>query len=223
MTLLDVLTMYAMLNNSDDMTLMLQDYALDNRLDRNVMNRAMIKELGAMRPYVNDTTIFKFALENFFDKWNYNIGKLIDTMYYSYDPIGNKNITRTLGETENRESQANINNTDTYTTNTDKTETISNTTEETVSAYDSSTYQPKNKSVSSTNDNTDQDVEHEGTTSSDIQSDVDTAHDLEETIKGKDGQSSYQELIKQERKLAEFNIYEWILKQMRRELFLLVY
>ena len=121
--------MYATLNNSDDLTLMLQDYTLDSRLSRDVMNKVIIRELGAMRPFVNDTKVFKFSLENFFNKWNYNIGKLIDTMYYEYDPISNKNLSRTLNEGEKRESSADIDNADTYTTNKDS--------EEKVSAYDS--------------------------------------------------------------------------------------
>lgn len=211
MILIDVLDMYATLNNSDDLTLMLQDYTLDSRLDRDVMNRTIIRELGAMRPFVNDTTVFKFSLENFFNKWNYNIGKLIDTMYYDYDPISNKDLTRTLSENEHRESVADIDNTDTYTTGTD------NVTEGQVSAYDSNEYQPKDKTV------IDNDVAHSGETTSDIKSDVDTEHHLGEKINGKDGDESYQSLIEQERELAQFNIFEWIIKQMRKELFLLVY
>lgn len=227
------------MNNSEDMELMLQDYALDNRLDRNVLNKVIIRELGTMRPFSTDTKIFKFMLDNFFDKWNYNIGKLIDTMYYEYDPIGNKKLNRTLnendskelGETEHRESTADIDNTDTYTTNTDQDVTENNTSENTVSAYDSSTYQPKEKTVTNNTSRTDNDVEHSGETTSDISSDVDTKHDLNESnehhlgenITGKDGDESYQSLIEQERELAQFNIYDWILKQMRKELFLLVY
>lgn len=207
MNLIDVLDMYATLNNSDDLTLMLQDYTLDSRLSRDVMNKVIIRELGAMRPFVNDTKVFKFSLENFFNKWNYNIGKLIDTMYYEYDPISNKSLNRTLNEGEKRESSADIDNTDTYTTNKDS--------EEKVSAYDSSTYQPKAKY--------DDDIEHSGETTSDIQSTVDTEHHLGEKISGKDGDASYQELIEQERELAQFNIFDWIIKQMRKELFLLVY
>ena len=219
MNLIDVLNLYAMMNDSDDLTLMLQDYTLDRRLDREVMNRVIIRELGAMRPFVNDTKVFKFSLENFFNKWSYNIGKLIDTMYYEYDPISNKDMNKTVLETEHRESSADIDNTDSYTTNTDNVE--SGTNEGQVSAYDVSTYQPKDKTIN--NNRIDNDVTHSGETTSDIQSDVDTEKNVTENVKGKDGDSSYQELIEQERELAQFNIFEWIIKQMRRELFLLVY
>lgn len=223
MTLIDVLTMYAMMNDSEDMELMLQDYALDNRLDRNVLNKVIIRELGTMRPFSTDTNVFKFMLDNFFDKWSYNIGKLIDTMYYEYNPIGNKNLNRTLTETEHRESTADIDNTDTYTTNTENTEDTDTTNTKTVSAYDSPSYQPKEQDSGTKDTTITNGVEHSGETTSDISSDVDTQHGLNESISGKDGDESYQTLIEQERELAQFNIYDWILKQMRKELFLLVY
>ena len=287
MNLIDVLDMYALIHDSDDLTLMLQDYTLDNRINRDNFNRIIIKELGNMRPYVTDTTVFKFALEEFFDKWNYNIGKLIDTMYYDYEPINNVDTTRTLNEStdrdmseaeskdkdetesrrkvededvvgneqEHRESTADIDNTDTYTTNVDGSESRSSTDTETVSAYDSSTYQPSKQTTSSMSDTTSNDTAHSGTTTSDITSDVDTnkdttestdktttesntkgttedntknteediKHHLGEKLNGKTADHTYQELVQQERDLAEFNIFNWILKRMREELFLLVY
>lgn len=223
MNFIDVLDLYAMSNDSDDLTLMLNDYPLDNRLSRDILNHTMIKELGPCRPFVHETTVFKFALDNFFNKYNYNIGKLVDTMYFEYNPIGNKNLTRTLDESEHRDSTADIDNTDSYTTNTDQTNTGTETTENDVSAYDATTYQPQSRSTVTPNLRTDNDVTHSGETTSDIVSDVDTQKDATETFVGKDGEISYQKLIEQERELSEFNIYNWIIKQMRKELFLLVY
>lgn len=207
MVLIDVLDLYAQFNKSDNLFLLLNDYTLDPRIDRTLLNRIIVKELGNARPFTTNDTIFKFAIEEFFNKYNYNIGKLIDTMYIEYNPISNKDITRTVDESEHRESTGDIDNTDTYTT--------SSSTENKVSAYDSSTYQPKEQDTSGTT--------HTGATTSDIQSDVDTERDITEHIAGKDGDTTYQALITQERKLAEFNIFNWIIQQMRKELFLLVY
>lgn len=207
MVLIDILDLYAQFNNSDDLFLMLNDYTLDPRIDRNLLNRIILKELGNSRPFTTHDKIFKFAIEEFFNKYNYNIGKLIDTMYIEYNPISNKDITRTVDESEHRESTGDIDNTDTYTTGSSN--------ENKVSAYDSSTYQPKEQDTSNTS--------HTGATTSDIKSDVDTERDVTEHIAGKDGDATYQSLITQERKLAEFNIFNWIIQQMRKELFLLVY
>ena len=211
MNLVETLDFYAMKNHSDDLFLMLQDYTLDERIQRDLMNRIIIKELGNATPFTNQTTILKFAIEEFFEKYKDNIKRLIDTMYLEYNPIDTKGIKREVTETEQRESDADIQNTDSYETGKEDHAT------QTVSAYDSDGYQPKEK-----NDVTDQ-TSHTGETTSDIHSEVGTEKGLTETITGKDGDSSYQSLIEQERKLAEFNIFNWIIKLMRKELFLLVY
>lgn len=211
MNLIDTLDMYALLNSSDNMMLLLSDYVIDNRLDRETLNTSIIMELGAMRPITTDCTMFKIMLENFFSRYNMNITRLLDTMYLEYNPLHNKGIQRTQNDTEHRHSIGDIDNTDSYDTGTDETD------ESKVSAYDASTYQPKEQNIF------DKDVHHTGETTSDIESTVDTRKNTGENITGKDGNDSYQKLIEQERKVREFNIYNWIIKQMRKELFLLVY
>ena len=199
MNLIDILDVYALENDSEDMQLLFNDYTLDERIDRDIMNTTILSELGASRPITSDPDLFKMLFDNFFKKYSSNITKLVDTMYYEYNPLHNKDIS----EEEHRQSEGDIDNTDEYHTD--------NTTEGKVSAYDSSTYQPKEQAIG--------DIDHTGETHSDIKSEVDTTR----TITGKDGQDSYQSLIEQERKLAEFNIFNWIIKQMRKELFLLIY
>lgn len=236
MTLIDILDMYCILHNqNDNMMLMLQDYTLDHRIDRQAMNMAIITKLGACRPLTTNTTVFKVMLEEFFNRYNYNIGKLLDTMYYEYDPLHDKDITRRLdeeareNETEHRDSKGDIDNRDTYTTGNTGSDNINRTEENQVSAYDVSTYQPKEKTTTTSGENTTSNTTHSGSTTSDIVSNVDTdrdkdnTHNLVETIKGKNSDISYQTLIEQERELGQFNIFNWIIQQMRRELFLLVY
>lgn len=215
MMLIDVLDMYAIEHGSNDLFLMLLDYRLDSRLNRDSMNRIIIKELGNHRPYTNNSTVLKFAIEEFFMKYEYNIKKLIDTMYYDYNPLTNKDIKEVTDEQEKRDSTGDIDNTDKYTTG----QTEDSTGENKISAYDSSSYQPKDYNTSTAKRSTD----HSAETTSDIKSHVDTDKDKVVTTSGKDSDTSYQTLIKQERKLAEFNIFNWIINQMRRELFLLVY
>ena len=211
MNLLDLLDLYALENDSDNLFLMLQDYHLDNRIDRDMMNRIILKELGALRPASNTTKVFKFMLEEWFDKWGYNISKYIDTMYYEYDPLKNKDIRREEDETLTRDDSTTNTRTDNLTGSDDNTSNIN------TSAYDVSTYQPRTQTITS---GTERDT---GTVKNDGSLDRTDNRDLDVHEYGKDGNESYQSLIEQERKLAEFNIFEWIIKQMRRELFLLVY
>lgn len=211
MNLIDVLDLYALQNNSNDLFLMLQDYHIDNRIEREKMNRIILKELGALRPASNTPEVFKMMLEEWFDKWNYNITKLVDTMYYEYDPLNNKDIHRTEDETDTRDDDTNVTRTDNLTSTDNGTSTVN------TSAYDVSTYQPRTQTVNSRT------IRDTGTVGNVGNLDRTDTRDLDIHEYGKEGNASYQELIEQERELAKFNIFEWIIKQMRKELFLLVY
>lgn len=199
MTLYDLLDLYAFQNDSSDLTLLLQDYELDNRIDRETFNSVIIKDLGAMVPTTNTPAVFKFFLETFFKKWKYNISKELDSMYLSYNTIYNTDVTKTRDELVDRE--------------TDSTDdgTVDNTTEVTTSAYDVQTYQPRTKTTGDT-DTTDK-----------YHQDITATLDRDEREYGHKPNHSFQELINEERELSEFNIYDWILERMRKELFLLIY
>ncbi len=232
MNLIDVLDLYRMEERGrrgtlGELDLMLQDYVLDSRVERDSLNRIIIKELGAMTPIATSTVAFKFLLETFFEKYEGNISALIDTMYYEYNPLSDRHITITEKEgidiTENENTTVDRDVSDTHHEN--NTTTDSGTTTNTVSAYDSSGYQPQNQTTSSNTNS--QTINTNGSEAEDIKNTrgltSDNDRDLSRTESGFTGNVTYQSLIKQERELAEFNIFTWIIKQMRKELFLLVY
>lgn len=199
MTLYDLLDLYAFQNDSKDLAYMLQDYELDVRIDRETFNGVIIKDLGGMVPTTNTPEVFKFMLETFFKKWKYNISKELDTMYLEYSAINNIDITRTRDESIDRDTDS-----------TDR-ETFDGTVQNDTSAYDVQTFQPKARA---TTDNDTTDTYHQ---------DMATTLDRDEHEYGHKPGQSFQELINEERELSEFNIYDWILERMRKELFLLVY
>ena len=199
MTLYDLLDLYAFQNDSKDLTLMLQDYELDERINRETFNSVIIKDLGSMVPTSNTPEVFKFMLETFFKKWKYNINKELDSMYLEYSAINNVNVTRKRGEGIKRNTES-------------KEESEAHSTIEVeTSAYDVETYQPKTKTQTDSNNSDTFNQEENATLNRD------------ETETGHKPNQSFQELINQERELSEFNIYDWILERMRKELFLLVY
>ena len=199
MTLYDLLDLYAFQNDSTDLFLMLNDYELDSRITRETFNQVIVKELGGMVPTSNTPAVFKFLLETFFEKWKYNIGKELDTMYLTYNTIYNVDVAKTRDESVNRD--------------TDSTDagTVDSTTTVNTSAYDVSTYQPRTQTIGDTDTS---DIYHQ---------DIEATLDRDETERGHRPNHSFQELINEERELSEFNIYDWILERMRKELFLLVY
>ena len=71
------------------------DIDIDERLDKDILIDTLIDQCGAMRCIYNTTPIFKRFSDNFFKKYKWNIGKLIDTLELKYDPITNKNVSWT--------------------------------------------------------------------------------------------------------------------------------
>lgn len=232
MTFLDMIEMYNIQNGKElnDIYSMYEDIVLDNRVDKEVLVGALLDECGAMRCLYETTATFKYFSDNFFKKYAKNIEKMWDTLEYEYDPLVNKelewveetDITQNLDTEENRKSDSE------ESRNKDNTGTQGNVYEETntVSAMNSDNYSPDNKS-NSNNTRTDNFNEQIDTTKSD-QIDATKNEDLtwDETDSHKEKgivNVAYQDLIEKERRVAEFNVYNWISKKYAKELFLLIY
>lgn len=203
MNLIDILDLYAWEHDTDDLMSMLDSYSLDERLDRQKLNMAIISRHGAMRCISNTPEVMKTLLNEFFDRYAWNIKKLVDTVEAEYNPIDDYTMHREYHEDEHRESDADVINTD----------TVNRSTEDKVSAYDSTEYQPKDYVT----------VIAENGGTSDIDSVTETRNDQITDEHGNTGRFSKQELLEKERRISEFNIYNWILDTMKRELFILVY
>lgn len=216
MTFLDMIEMYNIQNGKElnDIGSMYEDIVLDSRVDKEVMVGALLDECGAMRCLYETTATFKYFSDNFFKKYAKNIEKMWDTMEYEYDPLVNKelewveetDITQNLDTEENR--------------NKDNTGTQGNVYEETntVSAMNSDNYSPDNKS-NSNNTRTDNFNEQvDATKNEDLTWDETDSHKEKGIVN-----VAYQDLIEKERRVAEFNVYNWISKKYAKELFLLIY
>ena len=66
MNLIDIMDLYAMYNDTNELFAMFDDYILDERVDRDTLNTTIISELGAMRPITTDPDLFKMLFDNFF-------------------------------------------------------------------------------------------------------------------------------------------------------------
>lgn len=215
MNLTDMLDFYAVTHNSNNWNAMLLDYTLNENLNRDDLNNVILKELGNACPYVTDTTTFKFALDTFFTKYKYNIDKLVETLNIEYNPIHNKNYFRETDEEHKGEKHQGTE----KITDEDTTDKYDADNKLNVSAYNDGedVYTPKNQSLEHNEDVLDKYVKE----NSKLNENDKKTSDIDEHIYGTDG--SYQDLIEKERKIAQFNIYNWIIERMRKELFLLVY
>ena len=228
MTLLDIIEIYNANkgNELDNIEALFSDIVLDARLDKGVLAGVLLDYCGAMDTMYETTATFKYFSDNFFKKYAENITKLVDSMNFEYDPLKNRNlkwtettqIEQNLDTEEGREENRTRDNTGTQGNQYSETET------NTISAMNSSDYEPDNKSeTSGSNTRTDNlkekiNATNDRTKNEDLTWDETDTHE-ESGIYG----ISYQELIEKERKLAKFNIYNWIANKYAHELFLLVY
>lgn len=228
MTLIDMIELYNVQKGLelDNVESIFADIDIDARIDKSTLVGSIIDVCGAMDCIYNTTPTFKYFSDNFFKKYKWNITRLLDTLEFEYDPMK----TKSMQWTETTDIQQNLDtaeesgeNRNRANTGTQKNEYEENE-ENTISAMNSSSYQPDNKSDRD-GENTRTDNLNEAITS-EKERNKNEALDWDETDthveSGNDG-SPYQDLIEKERKVSQFNIYNWISNKYAKELFLLVY
>lgn len=236
----------------DDDTVILRDYVLDNRLDRNVLNDKIMLDIGERYTYWSHTELLKRNIDNWFLAHADNISKLIDSTEYQFDALHlsedyyedvdeNKNKLRTdnLRETRDFEETVTTDNTESSTERTvsNVASTNNSTDVQEISAYDNPNYQPQNKSTNSSNAGTDSTVnvtsnknidETKGTESGTEISNTGTVSNTEDNENrlhhyGEKTNPEYANNVRKERELALFNVYDWITDSLAEDICLGVY
>lgn len=181
----------------------------DPRINKDVLAMQICEVCGAMTPVYNTTDSFVVFHDQFFKMWKTQISKLLDTMEYDYKPLENfrKESERELHNIEDRDDTRNskANRNENYSTSS------SSAAEHKVSAYNESAYQPDTNEEDKTNGSGNSgrnDSMEEGYTK-----DSKFDENEKEYVHGLSGMYSTQQLLKQEREVAEFNVYQWIVKK----------
>ena len=228
MTFLDMIEMYNLKNNLElnNMQALFADITLDERLDKDALIGVLLDQCGAMHCIYETTATFKYFSDNFFKKYAWNIGKLVDSWNFTYNPIENKKLDWT--DTTSIEQNLDTNEDTTESRSKTNTGTQGTVYDEdqvnTISAMNSSSYEPDNKretdGSSTRTDNLNESISATGNRDKDEnltweETDTHTEHG---TVN-----MPYQDLIEKERKQAQFNVYNWIANKYAKELFLLVY
>lgn len=220
MTFLDMIEMYNVKvgNDLDNIDSLFTDAWIDERLDKHVLAGVLLDKCGAMRCLYETTNTFKFFSDNFFNKYHWNIKKLVDTVEAEYNPLVNKKLTwtETTDIEQNLDTDEDRSKQNTGTQGAIYSENETNT----ISAMNSSTYEPDNKrDISGSNTRTDNLNESINASKDENLTWDETDVHTEEGIIN----TTYQDLIEKERKQAQFNVYNWIADKYTKELFLLVY
>lgn len=218
MTLFEVMVKYKEKYSGSDIFAIMEDYFLDSRLDRDVLNKKLLEALGRCDVWYEDCDIYKMYQDNLFEMISSNIEKLIDTVEVEYNPIQNTDITETstISIDQDLNTESTSESSDEYTRSRDESGTDTSK----ISAFDSSDFQNESQRIDSSNDT----ISHEGSRNG--SSNKDEALEWRETdtnrtvgYKDRDVQSA----IEKERRLAKFNVYEWIVQKYKEELIVLVY
>lgn len=242
-TLRDAMELYQVIHDSEDPYLLLRGYNLDSRLNKDILNKQIVLRLGSNTVLYNTTDDLKLAIESFFDLREYDIRKLVDTMYFDYNPIWNADYHQSdetkLAENIEDDTAENIDDSTEETIKDSTNEEVSDTraqngtTENTVSAYNASDYQPKDKETVGNNETATRD-RTEGFSRSrgegysrdrgeSYSRDRDQDTTYEKWLRGNYGQTTTQQMIREERDLYEWNIYNWIINLLEDAITLVLY
>lgn len=191
----------------------------DSRIDKEVLGMDIVQTCGAMTPVYNQSDVFVIMHRQFFAKWGSQISKLLDTVEMEYPALENfsREEERKLKNVEDRKDTR-----EGELKRTDEMESSStNEQEDKVSAYNESVYQPDSQ-TSSANESKGKNTR--GDTSKDSYKKDNTINEDEtKKVHGMNGNYSYQKLLEDQRRVAEFNVYQWITNKYMEVMMLCVF
>lgn len=213
MTLIDSINLWR-LQNQDEFYF--NDIVLDERLNKEDLYKMIITEYMNMLVLYANPQLFKTTVKLFFLKNKERISDLIDTTVLNYDPLenystvetgrldrtGTKGFTQADNRTENIAREGN-------TTSTHYVSAFNNVQGEDVE-QNRDVIEAKEKVVDTENYTSAQDT---------------NTKDNEETRDTKKGITNltYQDLVEKQRKVVQFSIYEWILKEFAKDLLVAIW
>lgn len=206
---------WAIKNNSDNPMEMLKQGEFDSRIDMDILTGKIVQVCGAMTPVYNTTESYTYFHKLFFKTWGVQIKKMFDTMDYEYEPLENYRRVEDLKSDTSENTSGNENGNDSSSSNSQNSSTVENKT----SAYNESLYQPESQETEQGNSS----GSTNGQNHKDYTREKKSGVKEDNTIRGLNGLFTTQQLIKQEREIAEFNVYQWIVNKYMEELFICVF
>ena len=185
-----------------------------SRVDKDTMISAILDKCGAMHCIYETTATIKYFSDHFFKKYQWNISRLADTIDFEYNPLQNNKVDWT----ETTDIKQDLDTVENTSENRDKTNGYNSTETNTISAMNSSNYEPDNRSQTTSSATENIYADKDRSKEEDLTwKETDTHHETG-TIN-----TPFQDLIEKERKVSQFNVYNWIAEKYASELFLLVY
>lgn len=213
MTLIDSINLWRLQNQNE---FYFNDIVLDERLNKEDLYNMILTEYMNMLVLYANPQLFKTTVKLFFIKNKDRISDLIDTTVLNYDPLENYSTVET-GKLDRTGTKG-------FTQADNRTENITREGDTTSTHYVSAFNNVQGEDVEQSRDvikAKEKIVDTENYTSA---QDTNTK-DNEETRDTKKGITNltYQDLVEKQRKVVQFSIYEWILKEFAKDLLVAIW
>ena len=213
MTLIDSINLWRLQNQNE---FYFNDIVLDERLNKEDLYNMILTEYMNMLVLYANPQLFKTTVKLFFLKNKERISDLIDTTVLNYDPLENYSTVET-GKLDRTGTKG-------FTQADNRTENIARARDTTSTHYVSAFNNVQGEDVEQNRDvikAKEKVVDTENYTSA---QDTNTK-DNEETRDTKKGITNltYQDLVEKQRKVVQFSIYEWILKEFAKDLLVAIW
>lgn len=213
MTLIDSINLWRLQNQNE---FYFNDIVLDERLNKEDLYNMILTEYMNMLVLYANPQLFKTTVKLFFLKNKERISDLIDTTVLNYDPLENYSTVET-GKLDRTGTKG-------FTQADNRTENIMREGDTTSTHYVSAFNNVQGEDVEQNRDvikAKEKVVDTENYTSA---QDTNTK-DNEETRDTKKGITNltYQDLVEKQRKVVQFSIYEWILKEFAKDLLVAIW
>lgn len=207
--LLSILTLY---NNYPDI---FDDMYIPEGMDKELLINSITTELAEMSVLYSNPIVLKPLISVWSHKEKYNWDKLIATTKFNYNPIDNFDRT----ETETISGRKSTSASGSQNATTENALLVSSDNVHKQAGYNTNTMFDTESDVGSVNNT--------GTVTNNItsNSNSDDTDNSERTLhsRGNIGVTTTQQMIEQERKIAEFNIYDYIVQSFKNRFCLMVY
>lgn len=213
MTLIDSINLWRLQNQNE---FYFNDIVLDERLNKEDLYNMILTEYMNMLVLYANPQLFKTTVKLFFLKNKDRISDLIDTTVLNYDPLENYSTVET-GKLDRTGTKG-------FTQADNRTENIKREGNTTSTHYVSAFNNVQGEDVKQSRDVIEAEEKVVDTENYTSAQDTNTK-DNEETRDTKKGITNltYQDLVEKQRKVVQFSIYEWILKEFAKDLLVAIW
>ena len=196
-------------------------------LDKTTLIEYICMELAELSLVYTEPTTLKNMIRVWSTVHHNQWLRLWETLLYKYNPIWNKDGTFTEGKTltgskttgNTRTTTGTVTdagsgaNTRTFNTQNPTSQTVTHE----VTGFDSNTYSPDTKDTASGTNNMTGTIGDSGSETSG------GSEDIERTEQGNIGVTTTQQMIREQREIIQFNMYEYITKEFKKQFCVMVY